>query len=283
MVNDSFHAQLGERRVGIVLSSAFFGFYAHLGFLRALLETGIKPSVYGGSSAGALVAAMGATDQVMSLWPVLGQLRRQDIWDPGYPKGRPVGLLRGRKLKRILDTHLPAKHFEECETPLVTVCTNVHTGRVSYDRTGPLVDAIRASCAVPFMFTPIIRDGQSLIDGGLLDKAPIAATVETHPIDVLIIHLIESPTLRGPMPNSPLGLLNRLLDLSRKMHWKQQAAWAQERGIEVYVFSSTTQAVGPFSMNRGLSIMTNTYTRTLRCLTDSNRPWKWKQFNEAVL
>ncbi len=53
--------QLRTKKVGLVLSSGFFGFYAHAGCLCALAELGIHPQGYAGSSAGAIIAAMGAS------------------------------------------------------------------------------------------------------------------------------------------------------------------------------------------------------------------------------
>ena len=283
MVNNSLLNRLRHRRVGLVLGSAFFGFYSHCGFLSALRKNGIHPTVYGGSSAGAIIAAFGAADLVEKISPALGQLRRRDIWDPGFPTGHPAGILRGKKFAQILSKHLTISNFSDCLTPLVTVCTDAQTGTACYDRTGSIIDAVRASCAVPFMFAPVMRNGRPMVDGGLLDKAPIIATMETSKVDTIVVHLIENKPASHALPKSPIGFLNRALDLSLNLHWQQQAKWAQERGIDVFVISSRSQAVGPFSMHRGPRIINETYQRTLSCISDTRRPWKSGGVNQAHL
>ena len=88
---------LRGRRVGVALSSAFFGFFGHTGFVRALLTAGVRPVLYGGASAGAMVAAAAAAGQLDRFGDVALGLKRRDFWDPGVPFGAPPGLLRGRR------------------------------------------------------------------------------------------------------------------------------------------------------------------------------------------
>ena len=147
----------------------------------------------------------------MKMWPVLQNLRRSDIWDPGLPWGVPPGLIKGKKFEDVLKRHLPIQNIEDCPTPLITVSTNVRTGKIHRDISGPIIPAVIASCAVPFMFRPVLRHGDYHIDGGLLDKAPIQAVIETHSVDAVIVHMIESHGLNGPMSRSPISFWIKLL------------------------------------------------------------------------
>ena len=264
---------LKSRRVGIVLSSAFFGFYGHSGFVRAVLDAGIKPSIYGGSSAGALVAAFAASDHLMGIWPILETLKRSDIWDPGLPSGTPPGIIRGKKIAKVLKKHIPVERIEECSTPLVTISTNMNTGRTHRDTSGPIIPAVIASCSVPFMFRPVLRNGDYHVDGGLLDKAPIQAVIETCPVDAVIVHMIESQGIDKPLPRSPIKFLDRSLDLSRNQGWQTQADVATARGVDVYICQSPSSGVGPFSMGRGSNIMHETHLSTRNFLNQPCTPW----------
>jgi len=149
------------------MSSGFFGFFAHCGALAALEEAGLVPMRVSGSSAGALVSGAWASGvDAPDIARALHAVKREDFWDP-----RPgLGLLRGRKFTRELERVLRARSFDACRVPLTVSafdglrrCT-----RVLAD--GPLVPAIRASCAVPILFQPVWLDGRPHWDGGVADR-----------------------------------------------------------------------------------------------------------------
>lgn len=153
----------------MALSSAFFGFFGHTGFVRALQDAGIRPVLYGGASAGAMVAAAAAAGRLEQFGDVALDLKRRDFWDPGVPFGAPPGLLRGRRFAALLERHLPAR-FDDCATPLVTVSTNLTRRRRHVDTTGALPEAVLASSASPILFKPVRRGGELHVDGGLVDR-----------------------------------------------------------------------------------------------------------------
>lgn len=172
---------LRERPFGLALSSGFFGFYAHCGFLLALEQAGLHPRRVTGSSAGALVGGAWASGRsATELVEALLRLRREDFWDPGPGPG----LLRGERFQALLDELLVAPRIEACRVPLALSVFDVRARRTwALDR-GPLGPAIRASCAVPVMFQPVVIDGRPLLDGGILDRPGLAGM----PGDVRVLH-----------------------------------------------------------------------------------------------
>ena len=99
------------------MSSSFFGFFAHAGFVQALSKSGIKPIAYSGTSAGALIAAMAASGiPPEKMFKILSKLKKKHFWDPDYIslffkslklfKGWP-GLLKGNAFRKILEENLP--------------------------------------------------------------------------------------------------------------------------------------------------------------------------------
>ncbi len=235
--------------------------------MSALAAEGITPNAIGGSSAGALTGAFSACNRLNEFIPVLKSLRRKDFWDPGLPGGRPWGLLKGKKFKALLTDTLGKSTFEECDIPLLTVSTNLETGRRHIDTAGHIAPAVAASCALPFLFRAIVRNGDRHIDGGIIDKVPIEAMLDHFDLDTLIVHFIPSKRVGEPAPKGPRKFMDWALDISRDSGWQTQAALAEALGIEVYVVSSPNAKLGPFSMNRGASVIEETQQQSRTVLS----------------
>lgn len=277
----SLAAQLRGRRVGVALSSAYFGFYAHTGFVRALAERGIAPAIVSGASAGAMVAAFyaaGVTPDEMARH--LRGLRRQDFWDPaplrsviGRRRGgwTVPGLIRTRKFAHLLGTILPVARFEDCTTALVTVSTNLTRTARHIDATGALLPAVVASCALPFLFEPVEREGDLHADGGIIDKAPVgpmrtvAAARGLH-LDAIVVHYIPSRGVTRPLGHRPWKFFDAALDLVRDDVWRTQCAVARAEGVEIVVIETPPAPVGPFELHAGMDALENAAARTLRQL-----------------
>lgn len=257
---------LRSHRVGVVMSSSFFGFYGHTGFLRALAARGVRPVAYSGASAGSMAAAFGAADGLEQLPRLFETLRRQDFWDPTLFVGRPPGLLRGHKLRDLLARHLPVARFEDCAPRLVTVATDLSRGQRHVDDAGDIATAVWASSALPLLFRPVPRLGGLHLDGGIVDKLPIRALIERAEVDVVVAHLIPSSGLGGPPPWWPGALIERALDVARDDGWRHQVALAEARGIEVHVVESTPPRVNPFKLRQGPRAMDAAERSVLRAL-----------------
>lgn len=183
---------LAEAPFTLVMSSGFFGFFAHAGMLSALEDAGITPARIGGSSAGALVAGLWASGRsARELGEELATLRRADFWDPGVG----LGLLRGKKFDAKVRETLGVQRFEECRVPCFTSVYDVVRRRVDVERTGELAPAIVASCAVPGLFQPVMRHGRVLVDGGVADRPGLRGAGDDE--RVLFHHLASRSPWRG--------------------------------------------------------------------------------------
>lgn len=151
----------------LTMSSGFFSFFAHTGVVAALEARGLVPTRVSGSSAGALVTgALAAGLPAAELEARLATLRRADFWDPAPGPG----LLRGRRFDRLLRELLPVTTFEACRLPAAISVYDLATRATHVIESGDLVDAIRASCAVPLLFHPVRAGGRPRWDGGILDR-----------------------------------------------------------------------------------------------------------------
>lgn len=148
------------------LSSGFFGFFSHAGFLSALDEKGLKPKLITGSSAGALTAACyasGLTSKEMI--NEFTKIKKSDFWDVGFG----FGLVRGEKLESLF-AHFMAADFSQLTTPLQISAFDVFALKTKTLSTGSVAKAARASCAVPGLFHPVLIDKRTYLDGGVADK-----------------------------------------------------------------------------------------------------------------
>jgi len=151
----------------LVLSSGFFGFFAHAGVVSVLEEEGIRPARIVGSSAGALIGGLWAAGVPAGrIREELLALRREDFWD----LGAGLGLLRGRMFRTLLERVLPVATFESCPVPLALSVYDLLARRTDVLHRGGLAAAIHASCALPVLFHPVRLEGRLYADGGIADR-----------------------------------------------------------------------------------------------------------------
>lgn len=253
------------RRVGVVLSAGYFGFYGHAGFVDGLLANGITPAAWAGTSAGGMIAAFAAAGLTPArVAELLLQQRREHFWDPDYlgialdavrSGSRPSGLLKGARFVELLRQFLPKQTFEQLAVPLVLVATNLSTQAPDVVRSGDLASAIHATCAYPGLFQAVRREGHLLWDGGIVDKAPALALHEAlgAQLDVLLVHFLPSRD-GAKEPSGAMAYASGMASgfaAIRKDHFRLQLALLEARGVEVHVVTSVLPAVSPSEMHKG--------------------------------
>ncbi len=225
------------------MSSGFFGFFAHAGFLAALEEEGLAPKAFAGSSAGALVSACAAAGlSAVDARDALFAIRRADFWDP-----RPgLGLLKGRAFHRELHRLLPVHSFEETARRVVMSAFDVRTRSTHVLSSGSLIDAVRASCCVPAMFQPVSIGGRMYLDGGILDRPGLSGVRTGRRI--LYHHLAsrspwrrrDSPALKVPTrPEMRAIVIEGLPRVNPYALPRGQDAFAQAREATLRALAST--------------------------------------------
>lgn len=158
--------------VGVSLSSGGAAGLAHVGVLEELAFAGVSVQCVAGTSAGALVGAAFAAGKLEEFHAaVCGITRRRmlRLLDPVWAR---AGLVEGRRFCEFFEPFL-GERIEELPIPYAAVATDLHTGEEVVLREGAVLDAVRASAAVPGVLTPKIIDGRSLADGGLANPLPV--------------------------------------------------------------------------------------------------------------
>jgi NTE family protein len=177
---------------GLVLSGGGARGIAHIGVLKALNEMNIYPSVVAGTSAGSIIGvlyAMGLTSQDM-----LDFVRHSSLWKFFRLECTAGGLSNLNYLKeRLIEIGIP-KNFEDLDRQLFVCATNLTKGKSEIFHEGPLVDTILASCAIPLVFKPVKMNGDTYVDGGILNNLPASAIISkvSRIIGVNVIPLSEN-------------------------------------------------------------------------------------------
>lgn len=160
-------------RIALALGSGAARGWAHIGVIRALAEAGIVPDLVCGCSIGALVGAAYADGDLDALERWVTGLRWQDVvslLDPGFSGG----LIKGDKLIAFFERHFVDKDFAALPVPFACVATELATGREIWLKEGSVAAAVRASIALPGLFTPVSLEGRLLVDGGLVNPVPVS-------------------------------------------------------------------------------------------------------------
>jgi len=161
-------------KIGLALGSGSARGWSHIGVIRALAEQGIEPDIITGCSIGALVGAAYAKGELDKLEEWVRQLRWKeivDLMDISYLGG---GFLKGDKLMEFLMKKTKDIDIEDMDIPFGAVTTALDSGREIWLQSGSLMDAVRASIALPGLFTPVEREGRWHVDGGLVNPVPVS-------------------------------------------------------------------------------------------------------------
>jgi predicted acylesterase/phospholipase RssA/CRP-like cAMP-binding protein len=169
---DSFMRRISGRGLGLVLGGGGARGFAHIGVFRALEECGVDVDLVGGTSMGAILSAtfaMGLDYQnTMKLARQLASPLK--LFDPTIPV---VSFFASGKVTRLLKQLFGDTQIEDLWTPCFCVSSNLTHAVAVVHRRGPLWQAVRASMAIPGIFSPILADGDLLVDGCVLDNLPI--------------------------------------------------------------------------------------------------------------
>jgi NTE family protein len=214
-----------------------------VGMLRALLERGVRPDVLVGCSVGALNAAGLAAEPnlegVRHLEDVWAHLDGEAIVAPGRLSALWLMTRKYRSLqandglRKLIESALPFRSFEEARIPFHVVATSLRTGGERWFSRGPIVDPILASAALPAVFPPVEVNGELLIDGAVVNNVPISKAVElgAHRIYVLHVGNFERPRRA---PKRPLDALLQSFSIARNFRFQSETE-APPSGTELIV------------------------------------------------
>jgi NTE family protein len=216
------------RTAAVVLGSGGARGYAHIGALQVVTERGFDVVAISGSSMGALVGGVYAAGCLEEYTAWVTRLRHVDLLrlvDLSLSAG---GAIRGEKVFAIVRDMVGDTRIEDLPVAYTAVATDLLSHREVWFQEGSLSDAIRASVAIPSLFTPVVSGDQLLVDGALMNPVPILPTLPAQADITIAVHLsgeirrhsptraagpVTAPVLEpdddGPVVSDPVGLRQR--------------------------------------------------------------------------
>jgi NTE family protein len=243
-------------RIGLALGGGGARGWAHIGALRTLERAGFTPDIVAGTSIGAIVGGAYAAGRLDALEEFARSIDRRAIWrlidlNLGKGGGLVLGERVAQKLKEIIGEHAIAS----LEKKFMAVATELPTGHEVWIDSGSLIDAMRASYAMPGIFVPATSDGRPLIDGGIANPVPVSACRAMGAQIVIAVPL--------PASQSPAGRYVRETVEAEASAWKKAVAAFREpeRFVARQLFGDepgalTTASVSVAALNILLDRMT---------------------------
>lgn len=159
-------------KIGIALGSGSARGFAHIGVLKALEENNISADIVTGSSAGALVGGLYCCGIKPDMIKNLAIQIDKRLWMDFTVSRR--GILKGDRIEDILKLLTGKKNIENLDKEMGIVATDLQKSEKVIFNEGPIYKAIRSSISIPGVFEPVNYNDQVLVDGGVVDRVPIA-------------------------------------------------------------------------------------------------------------
>jgi NTE family protein len=207
--------QLRPPRIGLALGGGAARGFAHIGAIQVLEESGIRPDLVVGTSAGSLVAALyasGRTGQELAATALT--MDEGAITDWAFPSR---GVIRGEALARYVRDQTGGRTIEQMKLPLGIVATDLDSGAPVLFQRGDTGVAVRASSAVPAVFQPVKIGDREYVDGGLVSPVPVRYARQMGAELVIAID-ISSPPDGNPTGDSFKLLMQTVTIMMRSIN-----------------------------------------------------------------
>jgi NTE family protein len=215
-----------QPRIGLALSGGFARGIAHIGVLRVLNEARIHVDCVAGTSVGALIGAAFASGTSV------GEMERQGRITHFSDFGRwtlsRLGLATNQKLEDFLARFTHAKEFSDLRIPLAMAATDLGAGNTVYFTQGNLGLALRASCAYPGLFLPVVVNGRMLVDGFVSEPVPVQGARSLGADIVIAVSLTTGALERNP--RSMFEVIGRAFSIVQQ---GSNAAWRRDADVVI--------------------------------------------------
>jgi len=212
-------------KLGLALSGGATHGAAHIGILQILEREGIRPDYVAGTSAGALVGAAYCAGVPLTelekiflnmSWPTLVKISLT----------RPLALFDTQPMEEYLVKMIGDYEFKDLKIPFAAICCDIVSGeRVVLDK-GRVAPAIRASAAIPGIFSPVEIDGKLLVDGGMVDNLPIKQ-VRCMGAKFIIGCDVSARGKKGRRPENPLETVLAMISIMQARSVSLNREWCE--------------------------------------------------------
>ena len=187
--------------IGLALGGGSARGWAHIGVIRELEALGVDVHLVAGTSIGALVGAIHAGGALGEFEDWVTALTRRTVFSLlDFQLGG--GVLKGERLMDFLRTRFQDRDIEDLALPFAATATSLQTGAEVWLRSGSMLDAVRASIALPGLFTPVPHQGRLLVDGGLVNPVPVSLARAMEADFVIAVDLATDLLHRSAHPGA---------------------------------------------------------------------------------
>lgn len=194
--------QTPPKTVALALGSGGARGYAHIGFIRALEEHNYKIVKIAGSSMGAIVGSMYCAGKLDEFEAWVRTLKQFDVIKLLDLTPLSSGVIRGDKIFNTLANFIQDTHIEDLNIPFTAVATDLISRKEVWFQTGSVLQAVRASSAIPSVFTPVRMGKRYLIDGGAVNPVPIIPCASANAEHVFAVDLNGEMPVPDSVPTS---------------------------------------------------------------------------------
>src|SRR5262252_416344 len=226
-------------KIGLALAGGFARGIAHIGVLRVFRDADIPVHCVAGTSVGALIGTGFCAGVPLEKMEESGQSTTfADFgrWTPSW-----LGLATNQRMEKYVARLTAVTTFEELKTPLAISTTDINAGMTIYYSSGPIVPALRASCAYPGLFVPIQYDGRTLVDGFLTSPVPVEGALLLG-ADVVVAVFLESGGIENP--RTAVDIISRSFNIIQghsEISWRQQADVVIEPDVTSFAWDDFTK------------------------------------------
>lgn len=242
-----------SKTLGLALGSGGARGVAHIGFIKALEEAGIKIDYISGCSMGAVIGGCYASGiPIDKIKEIALSLKSRDVIDVSPAIITKLSLLRSKKIYKLLHLYFGDKKLEEFEIPFTCVATDLLSGRLHTFKDGSAVEAILSSSSIPTVFRPVKADGKMFVDGGCLCRVPVKQVKEMGADVVIAVDALKNTA--EPVEKLPniIRMILRVFDVMDNNQTEQARAlygdmcdmWVEPemKGMSQYVIKDLERA-----------------------------------------
>ncbi len=226
-------------KIGLALGAGAARGLTHIGVLEVLEEHGVQIDFIAGCSMGAVIGCMFANGtsakEIHSFVSDTFSNGYGKLIDVTLPK---VGLIKGNNIDTIITTLTGDRNIDEMKIPFATIAACLEDGKVKVFDSGKATDAVRASISLPGVFEPVMLDGKTYVDGGVLVRVPVDV-VRDMGADIVIAVDVG---YRGELRSSPKNIVDIMIYSFELQQWEAMRSDKPTADITIVV---DTENIGP--------------------------------------
>ena len=226
---------------GLALSGGTARSIAHIGVLRALEKEGLRPDLITATSGGSMIGVLYASGlEPETMTRIAIEMNWRKLARVRIPR---LGLLSNQGISDFIIDTIGDVNFEDLKIPTYVVATDLLSGEKKVFSSGPIAPAVRASCSIPQIFSPVEIDGGLYADGGFVEYMPVETARELGCEVVAGVNLSRYADFSEP-PSNLIGMIQRMVGIIARQNGRVSASVAD------CVIEPKLQGFGSFDLGR---------------------------------